>query len=400
MKNSIYGFLVWLIATLFVIYAFCLNTAASVFQESIQSSLHLSNVGVSIAMGAFIVGFACMQIPAGYLLDRFNARYVVSFGVFLLAVGNVFISYSNNIVMFSLSNLIQGMGGSFAFIAVAVLISQWFPARYFPILFGLTQTLSCILSGILHYVMAQRLAVSTWNSLYQYLAIVGVILFLLTIAFVKSPANRSISTSVSLSTSLADVCKNKQIILCMLTAATSFGILLAYASLWYLPVQKFYEVNTSDSLIISSIIFAGIGIGTPLWGYISNLAKSRIMIIHVTLVLGTMMLLAGIYLPHFESHSLIFVKIVSFLIGLLLSGSMLLYTVVSEITTDNIRGVALSVTNTGVFLMNAGMMFIPLLFLTKTSQIFFTYLWVLPCSVMFSILLLYFIQESYRVSSS
>src|SRR5690242_1910770 len=156
MKNSLYGIIVWLIATLFVIYAFCLNTAASVFQESIQSSLHLSNVAVSIAMGAFIVGFACMQIPAGYLLDRFNARYVVSTGVFLLALGNILISYSDNLILFSLSNLIQGIGGSFAFIAVAVLISQWFPAKYFPILFGLTQTLSCILSGILHNVMAQR----------------------------------------------------------------------------------------------------------------------------------------------------------------------------------------------------------------------------------------------------
>jgi len=400
MKNSSYGIVVWFIATLFVIYAFCLNTAASVFRDTIQLSLHASNVGVAIAMCAFITGFAFMQIPAGYLLDRFNAKYVVSAGVILLAGGNILISYSNNLVMFSLANFIQGMGGSFAFIAAAVLISQWFSAKNFPILFGLTQTLSCIVSGIIHYVMAERLSVSTWNTLYQYLAIYGFILFILTLIFVKSPADRPMTIPVSLSGSLLEVVKNKQIMLCTIAGATSFGILLSYASFWYSDVQKFYSVETADALIIGSLIFAGIGIGTPFFGFISNLVKSRILVIHTTLVLGAMMLLAGIYLPHFESNSQILIKTISFLIGFLLSGSMLFYTVVSEIATDRIRGVALSVTNTGVFLMNAMMMFIPYILITKMSKLFFTYMWVLPFSVMISILIVYFIKESYLDSPS
>jgi fucose permease len=85
MKNSAYGFVVWFITTLFVIYAFCLNTAAAVFQDLVKSSLHATNMGISLAMGAFVVGFALMQIPAGYLLDKFNARYIVCTGVFILA---------------------------------------------------------------------------------------------------------------------------------------------------------------------------------------------------------------------------------------------------------------------------------------------------------------------------
>jgi MFS family permease len=79
---KIYGLIVWFIATLFVVYSFCLNTASAVFSEAIRTSLQASSVGVSIASGAFILGFACMQIPAGYLLDRYNARFVVSGGVF------------------------------------------------------------------------------------------------------------------------------------------------------------------------------------------------------------------------------------------------------------------------------------------------------------------------------
>ena len=61
---------------------------------------------------------------------------MISSGVLLLALGNIAISFANNLVPFSLSNLLQGIGASFAFIAVGVVISQWFQSKLFPILFG------------------------------------------------------------------------------------------------------------------------------------------------------------------------------------------------------------------------------------------------------------------------
>jgi MFS family permease len=395
MKKEVYGSLVWLIVTLFVVYSFCLNTAAAVFFDSVKTTLHAGNVQATLAVSAFILGFACMQIPAGYLLDKYNARFVVSSGVLILALGNIIISFANNIFVFTLANLLQGIGASFAFIAAAVIISQWFKPKIFPILFGLTQALSCILSAIIHYYFTVVLATQSWNSIYQKLAIFGLGLFILTILLVKSPVNYARAAGISLKKSLVIVMQNKQVLLCTLAAAMSFGVLLAYASLWYLPVQKNYSVNHLEALVISGMIFVGIGIGTPILGWISNLVKSRIMILHLTLVLGTMALLLGIYLPHYNINTYIIIKIVSFLIGFLLSGSMLFYTVVSEISSDKTRGVALSITNTGVFLFNTLLLFIPLLFITAASTVFFTYLWVLPFFAMLSILLLYFIKESY-----
>ncbi|OGT68748.1 MAG: hypothetical protein A3J38_07180 [Gammaproteobacteria bacterium RIFCSPHIGHO2_12_FULL_45_9] len=398
--RTAYGLLVWFVATLFVIYAFCLNTAAAVFSAAIKTSLNLSNVEVAYAVGSFTIGFALMQIPAGYLLDRFNSKMVISLGVLLLALGNILISYAHNLALFSLSNLLQGMGGSFAFIAAAVLISQWFAPRLFPILFGLTQTVSCVLTGVIHYMFKTALNTHPWSELYKYLAIFGFILFILTILVVKSPKTKQAIGTISLSKALKLSFGNPQVWLCAISAATTFGVLLAYAGFWYTDVQVFYAVTTSNALIMSAIIFAGIGIGTPLLGYISNLLKSRTLVIHVSLALGNMALLLGLYLPHFNFNSLILSDTIAFFIGFFLSGSMLFYTVVSEISSDNTRGVALSLTNTGVFLFNTILMFVPYLFLTSSSQNFFTYLWVLPFFVMISILLLYFVKDSYRNDNS
>lgn len=392
--QKLHGYVVWFIVTLFVVYSFCLNTAAAVFSSTIEATLHASNMGVSLATGAFILGFAVMQIPAGYLLDKFNARFVVSSGILVLAIGNIIISYSNNLLFYTLSNFIQGVGASFAFIAAAILISQWFSEKLFPIMFGLTQTLSCVLAGIIHYYFTLMLVVYTWNEIYRCLAVGGFILLMLTLLIVRSPPGYRHEANLSLKKSLGIALRNKQIILCSIAAAMSFGVLLAYAGLWSVHVQTSHSVDDLNAVMISGMVFLGIGIGTPLFGWISNIVRSRVMVIHATLCLGAMTLLMGIYLPHFNINTLIIIQVVSFLIGFFLSGSMLFYTVVSEICTNKTRGVGISVTNTAVFLFNTLMLFIPYLFVTRLSTHFYTYLWVLPFFILFSIFLLYFIKDS------
>lgn len=389
-----YKYVIWLIAALFVVYSFCLNTASAVFALAIKTSLNASNISVSIAMSAFILGFACMQIPAGYLLDKFNARFVVSSGVFLLAAGNIMISYSGNLTLFTLSNFIQGVGASFAFISAAVLISQWFSEKLFPILFGLIQGVSCTLAGIIHYYFTLALNTHSWNEIYRSLSFFGFTLFVLSILIIKSPNANKREQGYSLKQSLGMVLKNNQIMLCSIACATSFGVLLAYAGLWYLKIQTYYSLTNLQAVVVSGLIFFGIGIGTPFFGWVSNKLKSRIMVIHVTLCLGTMALMLGIYLPHFNLNTLVYIHVISFLIGFFLSGSMLFYTLVNELSNNAIRGVSISVLNTLVFLFNTLMMFIPYLFITPTSNDFFTYLWVLPFFILISILLLYFIKDS------
>lgn len=394
MHHKFYGFVVWFVATLFVVYSFCLNTAAAVFTNAVKTSLNASSGETALSMGAFTLGFAVMQILAGYLLDKYNPRYVVSFGIFLLALGNILISHAHNLILFAAANFMQGLGASFSFIALGVLISQWFEPKMFPILFGAGQTVSCMLAAFLHYYLTLALKAHTWNAIYQVLGVCGGILVILSITLIRSPANHHIPSALSLKQSLQRVLKNKQILLCAAGAATSFGILLGYAGFWYLPVQEYYSVKNEQSMIISGLIFTGIAIGTPLLGWISNRVHTRIGVLHITIILGAMALLMGIYLPHYRVNTLMIIQIVSFFIGFFLSGSMLFYTIVNEISAAETKGVALSVTNTAVFLLNATIMFVPYVFVTPSSALFFTNLWVLPFLVMVSLLLLYFIKDS------
>nr|MCH9770723.1 MFS transporter [Gammaproteobacteria bacterium] len=232
MKN-LRGWITWFIATLYVIYSFTLTTAAAVFSPKIKSALDLSAVQATLAVTAFVVGFACMQIPAGYLLDKYRTRYVVTAGILILAIGNLTTSFANNLLVFSAANFVQGIGASFAFVAAGVLIGQWFKPKTFPILFGLTQALACILSGILHYCLAKALDDNTWSELYFALSAVGFILVIVAFSFIRSPTKKIPHSKLSLIAALKKVCIKPQLWLCTIAAATSLGVLLAYASFWY-----------------------------------------------------------------------------------------------------------------------------------------------------------------------
>ncbi len=362
MNKKFRGLLIWFIGTLFVVYAFFLNTAGAVFSDTFKKFLQLSDMGAAFAVGSFVLGFACMQIPAGYLLDRFPIRFVASGGLFLLALGNLTLTFSSNLPLFALSNFIQGLGASFAFIAVGKLIGEWFAPKMFPILFGLTQTISCILTAIIHYYLVQALEVVSWQTIYLEFSLFGFALLVLMLIFVRNSSNAKASHLLSFQKSMSTVLKNKQMWLCAVAAATSFGVLAAYASFWYMKVQKYFSVDVSTSLVISGMIFVGIGIGTPFFGWLSNKIKSRRLGLHLSVVPGAIFLIMGLYTPHFDINTYLPIEVVSFCIGFFLSGSMLYYTCISEISSSNTRAVALGLINTSVFIFNTVLLFIPLFF--------------------------------------
>lgn len=388
------AWLIWLIATLFVVYTFTLGTAASIFSDAIEKSLHLTKEQTSFSFSLFIIGFACMQLPAGYLLDRYKTRYVLSIAILVMAAGNCLASIAHTALIFDIANFLEGLGGSFDFVSASILIAQWFPAKMFPILTGLVQTLACFSVAVLHYILRINLESEDWHLTYHHFFFFGLILFVLSILIVRTPATFKLNFHFTFREAFIMVFHNKQNWLCALGAATSFGLLLSYASYWYAIVEAHYHVPLTDKVIIGACVFVGIGIGTPILGWISNLVQSRKLIIHLSLCLGVMSLILSLYLPHFNIPTFLIAKTTAFLIGFFLSGGLLYYTVVSEMSDNDTRGLALSLTNTATFLFNMTLLMTPYLFITEISKDYYTYLWVYPVCAISSLIFNYFLNDT------
>ena len=400
---SIYKYVVWFVISLFVVFSFSINTAAGVFSESIQSTLSLSASQATIAMGAFIIGFALMQIPAGALLDRFNNRLVVSGGIIFLAGGAFLVSLSSSIITFSLANFVMGIGASFAFIAAGKAISSWFSFAAFPLMFGLTNTVSCVSTGFIHNILSDLLQTQSWQTVYLWLSIAGGILLVITILFFRNRKQdetaKSEEPAQSFISSILEVVKISRIWLVSFAAAFSFGALLAYVSFWYVKVESHYHVSQPDILLLATLTFFGIGLGTFFWGLMAKYVKSLTTLIHSTLIMGVLFLLAGIYLPHFDINTLLIAETIAFFIGFFLGGSQLFYTIAADMVPKHLTGIALSVVNTVVFLVNTLLLSLPYALKTDTSS-FYNTLWLFPFFVVLSIGLIAFIKQSDKNISS
>ncbi|MFC2101750.1 nitrate/nitrite transporter [Bacteroidota bacterium] len=391
-----YGYVVWFVISLFVVFAFSLNTAAGVFSGAIEHTLNLTNTQTTIAMGAFIIGFALMQIPAGALLDRFSNKLFVSCAILIMATGAFLISLSSTIVTFSLANLVMGIGGSFAFVAAGKSISKWFSLAAFPIMFGLTNTLSCLSTGFIHGLLIDQLAVRSWETIYLFLALTGVVLCGITVIFFREPKSKvtkeSSEKAPSLISSVMVVVRIPKLWLCSLSAGLSFGALLAYVSFWYVKVEDFYHVQEHNIIFLATLTFIGIGLGAFFWGFVAKYVRPLTTLIHSTLILGTLFLLLGIYLPHFNINTLIFAETIAFCIGFFLAGSQLFYTIAAEMVPKHLTGIALSVVNTVVFLVNTLLLSLPYVFKTATST-FYNTLWLFPFCIVLSIGLLVYLKS-------
>ena len=398
MKDK-YGFVVWFVASLFMIYSFSLNTAAGVFSEPIQKALNLTSSQATIAVSCFVIGFALFQIPAGILLDKFNNRIVLCFAILILSLGCFLTALSKNLLFYSLANIVQGIGASFAFTAVGKAVSCWFSITLFPIMFGLSQTLSCFLSGAIHVALSRALEVMSWNKVYIILTGAGVIVFLMNLLFFRSGRagasgddNAENAEMISLFPSLLKVVKNRQVWICTIVASFSFGTLLAYSGFWYSGITKHYHVGITPTSVIGILLFTGIGIGTPLWGAVSNWVKTKKIVMHVTLSVGLIFMILVVYLPHYHFESQLIAYVNNFFVGLLLSSAMLSYSAIAEMLPPEVTGMAIAFVNMFVFIVNTIYLSLPYSLFIKGADFQEVY-WLFPVSIALSICFLVFIKE-------
>jgi len=94
--------------------------------------------------GAFFFGFSAMQIPCGFLFDRYGPRLTV-FGMLLLAVaGGTLFTLARDWPTLLAGRMLMGAGFGVMLIGSMVVISRWFPPDRFSTLSGLVLSVGLI----------------------------------------------------------------------------------------------------------------------------------------------------------------------------------------------------------------------------------------------------------------
>lgn len=118
----------WLAVLLVIAMIFCYGQrgALSVAAPFMIEELGLSRAVMGILLSAFFWSYSFMQMPAGWLVDRFGVRIAYGFGYAFWSIFSAITGFARNLGMLIIIRMFLGIGQSVAFPASSRAVANWF----------------------------------------------------------------------------------------------------------------------------------------------------------------------------------------------------------------------------------------------------------------------------------
>ena len=229
--------------TVFFIFAFgyflsCLLRAiTATLSPVLTSEFELTAANLGLLAGVYFLGFACMQIPLGYLLDKFGPKKIISSFLLIAFIGTISFALAQSFSWLLISRILIGVGVSACLMAPLTGYRIWFAenqqqsANSWMLMIASLGFLSSTLP------IQLLLPVLGWRWIFGLIAILILISIILMLVFIPKWSLRS-KDSLENTTkpgSLADVWKNKFFISLIPMGLFNYGGLLAIQTLWAGP---------------------------------------------------------------------------------------------------------------------------------------------------------------------
>lgn len=346
---NLLAFLICILGASFYMYEFLLQVSLGVMTSELMRDLNLTAAGLGMVSAFYYYAYMSMQIPAGLLHDKFGPRLILTLAIIICAVGALCFSYSANMWEASAGRFLMGVGSAFSFSGALMLISRWFSPQYFAILSGFVQMMSSIgaIAGELPLAIAIRHW--EWRPTMMYLFIIGMMLAALVWLIVrnfpkgyKDTYPHIVLNTPSTKPPLKEVFGRMESWWVGIYSFAIWAPIAAFAGLWGIPfLVSSYNISTEEASLACAAIWIGIGIGSPLVGFISERIQYRCVVLSACALIGVVSSLALIY----WSLSPYMLYFALFLFGCAGSGQSLAFSVVRDINHPQVIGAAIGLNN-------------------------------------------------------
>ncbi|QEO14549.1 MFS transporter [Agromyces intestinalis] len=383
------AWLIWSLATIFVVWLFAIQTGYAVVSPNIQDTANLSLSQVGLAASTYTWAFALAQFFSGALLDRFGSRPLLAIAVAFVAGGAFLYAGTTNFGTLVAAQIVLAVGSSFGFVGAGYLGGKWFDPLKYGLMFGLVQTFASLGSAIGQPLIQASLAHITWQQLLVTFGAFGVLLVVLFIFFVRNPAPEPGVPVVKpqgnvfggIFRDLGKSFANIRVVLSSILAGASFGAMLAVGTLWGPRIMEAHGAETDFATILTAMAWLGLAIGAPIVNIVSDRWKSRKWPAFYGLILQAVAIALVIYLPQEgKGAALVFM----FAIGFFAGAHMLGFTIAGEAVPANLIGSASAIVNGICFIVGGLLTSIPSQFLPDDPTLadFQGTLWLLPAVVL------------------
>ena len=295
--------------TVFFVFAFgyflsCLLRAITATLSPVLTlEFDLMAADLGLLAGGYFLGFACMQIPIGFLLDKFGPKKIVASFLLIAFIGTVSFALAQSFSGLLASRILIGVGVSACLMAPLTGYRIWFAKNQQQRANSWMLMIASL--GFLSSTLPVQLLLPTlgWRWMFGGIAALILVSIVLMLAFIPKwdhQKDESLDSSSRLG-SFADVCKNKFFISVIPMGLLNYGGLMAIQTLWAGPwmtrVAGYSPLESATGLFWINITML---VSFFLWGYflpkITNLGFSAFKILKLGLPLSFLVMLTIILL--------------------------------------------------------------------------------------------------------
>ena len=345
------AYFIFLLATAFYLYEFILQVAPSVMAAPMMKTFGVSASGFGMISAFYFYAYAPMQLPAGLLFDRYGPRKLMTAALFFCATGSIFFALTSSIVTAAAGRFMIGFGSAFSFIGALVLLSRWFPPTYFAILAGTAQFMSSVGAMFGERPLAMLINAVGWREASFILGGIGFFLAILFWIFIRDYPDQPTQAMPKESfreewKRLRAVCGRKHTWITGAYACTIWTPIAVFAGLWGIPyLQVKFNIGLLSASTMCSMIWLAIGLGSPMFGWMSDKLNSRRLILGLSASLGLFATTCVLYVPGISMHTMYFIL---FLMGLGATGQTVSFAVVKDNNDPSLVGTACGFNNLSV----------------------------------------------------
>lgn len=401
-------YLLWSFSTIFFLYQFSIRTAVpNVLNEDLRKYFSIDATKMGGLVSLFYLAYTVMQIPAGLIVDRFSSKNILICASLAVALGEISFIITDVYIIAAVSQIVLGIGASFAFILVLKISDDYFPREKVALVSSLSLAIGSFGPTIMNPALAYLSAVFYWKYVVISIGMIGVVFSLLPILIFRGNSFRITDTvsrrngGVSIRENFKQIAADRQYIALGVFSMMSLSALSAFCDVWggtFLRNSAGYSKEEASMLL--SVSYVGIIFGEPFAAWLSKKLRSfkKIMVYNSLLSLPAYVLILFFQLSKTE------LTIVLFLIGVLGSCQFLTFPFAiccaPKRIGGTVNGVINMVTMLGVTIMSYLIGF--MLDLSHgeirsayTIQDYRNSFILLPVSVVLSVVALFFVKDLY-----
>ncbi len=243
-----------------------LRAITATLSPLLTSEFNLTAGDLGLLAGGYFLGFASMQIPLGYLLDKYGPKKIVSSFLIIAIIGTFAFSLAQNFAGLLISRILIGIGVSACLMGPLTAYRIWFADEYQQ---RANAWMLMVLSmGFVFSTLPVQILLPMigWRWIFALVGILIFIVILMTFIFIPSWKASEINEEDKKNKSLSVVWKNQFFISTIPLGLFNYGGIVAIQTLWagpwmvrvsgYTPMESavgLFWINTT--MLIAFFIF-------------------------------------------------------------------------------------------------------------------------------------------------